>query len=100
MGSWSCSQALRCCTSRERSEACWKVLRQHSPAVQLARMAFAGAVVGAAGIATAIVMVGGATSDGADTDPVVSRAVDNCVGRPGISSPRRDSPRCSAPLDY
>jgi hypothetical protein len=43
--------------------------------VQLARVAFAGAVVGAAGIATAIVMVGAATSEGADADPVVSRAV-------------------------
>ena len=42
---------------------------------ELARVAFAGAVVGAAGIATAIVMVGAATSEGADADPVVSRAV-------------------------
>ena len=44
-------------------------------AVQLARVAFAGAVVGAAAIATAIVMVAAATSEGADADPVVSRAV-------------------------
>src|SRR5918998_1227729 len=44
-------------------------------AVQLGRVAFAGAVVGAAGIATAIVMVAAATSEGADADPVVSRAV-------------------------
>jgi len=43
--------------------------------VQLARVAFAGAVVGAAGIATAIVTVAAATSEGADADPVVSRAV-------------------------
>ena len=43
--------------------------------VQLARVAFAGAVVGTAGIATAIVMVGAATSVGAEADPVVSRAV-------------------------
>ncbi len=42
---------------------------------QLARVAFGGAVVGAAGIATAIVMVGAATSEGANADPVVSRAV-------------------------
>jgi hypothetical protein len=42
---------------------------------QLANAAFAGAVVGAAGIAMAIVMVGAATSEGADADPVVSRAV-------------------------
>lgn len=43
--------------------------------VQLARVAFAGAVVGAAGIATAIVMVAAATSEGADANPMVSRAV-------------------------
>jgi hypothetical protein len=50
--------------------------------VQLARMAFAGAVVGAAGIATAIVMVGAATSEGADADPVVSRAVTTASAGP------------------
>ena len=44
-------------------------------AVQLARVAFAGAVVGAGALATAIVMVAAATSEGADADPVVSRAV-------------------------
>ena len=43
--------------------------------VQLARGAFAGAIVGAASIAMAIVMVGAATSEGANADPVVSRAV-------------------------
>lgn len=43
--------------------------------VQLARVAFAGAVVGAAGITTAIVMVAAATSEGGDADPTVSRAV-------------------------
>ena len=43
--------------------------------VELARAAFAGAVVGAAGIATAIVTVASATSEGADADPMVSRAV-------------------------
>lgn len=42
---------------------------------RLARAAFAGAVVGATGIAMAIVMVAAATSEGADADPVVSRAV-------------------------
>jgi hypothetical protein len=44
-------------------------------AVQLARTAFAGAVVGGTGIAMAIVIVGAATSEGAHADPVVSRAV-------------------------
>ncbi len=43
--------------------------------VQLARAAFAGAVVGATGIAMAIVTVAAATSEGAHADPVVSRAV-------------------------
>ena len=50
--------------------------------VQLARVAFAGAVVGAAGIATAIVMIGAATSEGADADPVVSRAVTTASAGP------------------
>jgi len=49
---------------------------------QLARAAFAGAVVGATGIAMAIVMVGAATSEGADADPVVSRAVATAVAGP------------------
>lgn len=43
--------------------------------VPLARVAFAGAVVGATGIVMAIVMVGAATSEGANADPLVSRAV-------------------------
>ena len=43
--------------------------------VELASVAFAGAVVGAAGIATAIVMVAAATSEGAAADPVAIRAV-------------------------
>ena len=50
--------------------------------VQLARVAFAGAVVGAAGLAMAIVMVGAATSEGADADPVVSRAVATALAGP------------------
>ena len=49
---------------------------------QLAHVAFAGAVVGAAGIAMAIVMVGAATSEGADADPVVSRAVTTASAGP------------------
>lgn len=39
--------------------------------VELARVAFAGAIVGAAGIATAIVMVAAAASEGAAADPVL-----------------------------
>jgi hypothetical protein len=49
---------------------------------QLAHVAYAGAVVGIAGIATAIVMVGAATSEGADADPVVSRAVTTASAGP------------------
>jgi hypothetical protein len=43
--------------------------------VELARVAFAGAVVGATGIAMAIVTVGAATSEGSYADPLVIRAV-------------------------
>jgi len=50
--------------------------------VQLARVAFAGAVVGAVGIAMAVVMVGAATSEGANADPVVSRAVTTASAGP------------------
>ena len=44
-------------------------------AVQLARVAFAGALTGITGITMAVVMIAGATAEGADADPVVSRAV-------------------------
>jgi hypothetical protein len=54
--------------------------------VQLARVAFAGAVVGAAGIATAIVTVAAATSEGADADPVVTRAVTTASAGPYLVS--------------
>lgn len=49
---------------------------------QLARAAFAGAVVGATGIGTAIVMVGAATSEGAAADPVVTKAVATAMAGP------------------
>jgi hypothetical protein len=49
---------------------------------QLARAAFAGAVVGMAGMAMAIVMIAAATSEGADADPVVSRAVTTASAGP------------------
>ncbi|WP_344801129.1 hypothetical protein [Microlunatus ginsengisoli] len=42
---------------------------------ELARVTFAGAAIGGASIATAIVTVGAATSEGSHADPVVSRAV-------------------------
>jgi hypothetical protein len=43
--------------------------------VQLARVAYAGAVVGIAGITMAVVMIAGASADGADVDVTVIRAV-------------------------
>jgi hypothetical protein len=49
---------------------------------QLARTAFAGGVVGMAAMAMAIVIVGAASSEGADADPVVSRAVTTASAGP------------------
>ena len=43
--------------------------------VQLARVAFAGAITGITGITMAIVMIAAAATEGADADPAVSRAV-------------------------
>ena len=42
---------------------------------QLARAAFAGGVVGITGITMAVVMIAGASAEGADVDPVVTRAI-------------------------
>jgi hypothetical protein len=55
-------------------------------AVELARVAFAGAVVGAAAIATAIVLIASATSEGADLDPVVIRAVAAAAAGPYLAA--------------
>jgi uncharacterized membrane protein len=52
----------------------------------LARVAFAGAVTGIAGMCMAIVMVAGATTEGADANPVVSRAVMTASGGPFLVS--------------
>src|SRR5688572_15167419 len=43
--------------------------------VQLARVGFAGALTGITGITMAIVMIAGASAEGADANPVVIRAV-------------------------
>jgi hypothetical protein len=53
---------------------------------QLARTAFAGGLVGIAGMTTAIVMVSSATTEGADADPVVSRAVATASAGPFLVS--------------
>ena len=44
-------------------------------AVQLARVAFAGGLIGMTGITMAVIMIAGATAEGAAANPVVSRAV-------------------------
>ena len=50
--------------------------------VQLARVAFAGGLVGITGITIAIVTISAATTVGADADPVVSRALGTAVAGP------------------
>jgi uncharacterized membrane protein len=55
-------------------------------AESLARVAFAGAVTGIAGMCMAIVMTAGATTEGADANPVVSRAVMTASGGPFLVS--------------
>ena len=54
--------------------------------VQLARVAFAGALVGMAGMATAIVIIASSTSEGADVDPVVTKAVASASAGPFLVS--------------
>ena len=50
--------------------------------VQLARVAFAGALTGITGITTAIVIIASAATEGADADPVVSKAVTSVAAGP------------------
>jgi hypothetical protein len=59
--------------------------RAESPArgsAQLARVAFGGGLTGMAGIAIASVTLAAAASNGADVDPVVSKAVATAAGGP------------------
>jgi hypothetical protein len=49
---------------------------------ELARVAFAGAVTGMAGMAMASVMLAAASTNGTDVDPVVSKAVATASGGP------------------
>ena len=53
---------------------------------QLSRVAFAGALVGITGMTTAIVMVSAATTEGADANAVVSRAVATALAGPFLVS--------------
>lgn len=50
--------------------------------VQFARVAFGGALIGMAGIAIASVTLAAASTDGADVNPVVSKAVATAAGGP------------------
>ena len=53
---------------------------------QLARVAFAGAITGMAGMVMAIVIISSATTEGADADPVVTRAVASTSAGPFLLS--------------
>ena len=54
--------------------------------VQLARVAFAGAVTGIAGMVMAIVILSSATTEGADANPVVTRAIASSSAGPFLLS--------------
>jgi len=49
---------------------------------QLARVAFAGAITGIAGIVMAVVMIAAAALTGSDSNPVVSRAINTAAAGP------------------
>jgi succinate dehydrogenase/fumarate reductase cytochrome b subunit len=53
---------------------------------QLARVAFAGAVTGMAGMVMAIVIISSATTEGADANPVVTRAIASSSAGPFLLS--------------
>jgi len=54
--------------------------------VELARVAFAGAIAGMAGMTMAIVIIASATTEGADSNPVVTRAVATASAGPFLLS--------------
>jgi hypothetical protein len=54
--------------------------------VQLARLAFAGAITGMAGMVMAIVVISSATTEGADANPVVTRAIASSSAGPFMLS--------------
>lgn len=53
---------------------------------QLARVAFAGAITGIAGMTMAIVIISSATTEGADADPAVTRAMASTSAGPFLLS--------------
>ena len=54
--------------------------------VQLARVAFAGATTGIAGMVMAVVIISSATTEGADANPVVTRAIASSSAGPFLLS--------------
>jgi hypothetical protein len=54
--------------------------------VQLARVAFAGGLVGITGITMAVVIIAGAAAEGADADPAVSKAVATATVGPFLTA--------------
>ncbi len=53
---------------------------------QLARVAFAGAITGMAGMVMAIVIISSATTEGADVNPIVTRAIASSSAGPFLLS--------------
>jgi hypothetical protein len=53
---------------------------------ELARVAFAGAITGMAGMVMAIVIISSATTEGADVDPAVTRAIASASAGPFLLS--------------
>ena len=60
--------------------------RRAGGSAQLARVAFAGAITGMAGMAMAIVISSSATTEGADANPIVTRAVATASAGPFLLS--------------
>ena len=65
--------------------------------VRPARVAFAGGLIGITGIAMATVMITAASAQGADADPVVSKAIATATVGPFLVAPMWDS-SASSPL--
>jgi hypothetical protein len=53
---------------------------------QLARVSFAGAITGMAGMVMAIVIISSATTEGADVNPIVTRAIASASAGPFLLS--------------
>jgi hypothetical protein len=62
------------------------VLGRAESSAELARFAFAGAVTGMAGMTMAIVIISSATTEGADANPVVTRAIASASAGPFLLS--------------